>query len=235
MKLLFVVPAFNEESSLPAVVQDLQAHFSGAGIVVVNDGSTDRTAEVALRLGVDLLDLPYNLGIGGAVQAGLLFAEREGYDVAVQFDADGQHRADQVHFLLEPLFEQTADAVIGSRFLREEECRVPPMRRLGIAVLRSASSFVVGQTITDPTSGFRAYSRAALTYLASEYPHDYPEPEAVVSLCRRGFRLREVAVQMRERQAGRSSITPLRSIYYMTKVLLAIGVGAARVSARGAR
>ncbi len=235
MKLLFVVPAYNEAASLPIVVQDLRTHYPSAGIAVVNDGSTDETAGVGQRLGVHLLDLPYNLGIGGAVQAGLLFAERHGYDIAVQFDGDGQHRADQIRLLLQPLTEGTADAVIGSRFLGAASYDVPSNRRLGITILRRAVSLFVRQPITDPTSGFRAYNRAALTYLAREYPHDYPEPEAVISLCRRSFRLREVGVQMRERQAGRSSITPFRSIYYMIKVLLAISVGAARVSARGAR
>jgi hypothetical protein len=232
MKLLFVVPAYNEAASLPSVVGDLRAHHPAADVVVVNDGSTDRTAEVARRLGVHLLDLPYNLGIGGAVQAGLLFADRWGYDVAVQVDGDGQHRADQVDILLDALADDATDVAIGSRFLGKAAYRAPALRRLGILILRLASSFVAGQKITDSTSGFRAYKRTAISFLARDYPHDYPEPESVVTLCRRGFRVRELPVLMRERKAGRSSITPHRSIYYMAKVLLSIGIGASRGTVR---
>lgn len=235
MKVLFVVPAYNEAASLPSVIGDLRMYYSEADIVIVNDGSVDDTAAVALYLGVHLLDLPFNLGIGGAVQAGLLFAERYGYDIAVQFDGDGQHCANQASLLLDPLIKGEADTVIGSRFLGSMGYNVPLGRRLGISILRSVSSLVVGQTITDPTSGFRAYNRIALTYLAHEYPHDYPEPETVVSLCRRGFRLCEVPVQMRQRQGGRSSITPFRSLYYMAKVLLAISVGATKMTAKEVR
>jgi glycosyltransferase involved in cell wall biosynthesis len=227
-KLLFMAPAFNEARNLPFVVRDLREHHPDADIVVINDGSTDDTAQVARRLGVHLLDLPFNLGIGGAVQAGLLFAHRGGYDVAVQFDSDGQHRADQVDELLAVLNDPSVDVVIGSRFLGASGYQAPWLRRVGIEVFRVVNSWVVGQRMTDSTSGFRAYKRPVIAYLADEYPHDYPEPESVVTLCRLGFRLREVPVRMRERQAGRSSITPMRSIYYMLKVLLAIGVGATR-------
>jgi|SRR5579883_1624205 len=228
MRLLFIVPAYNEAASLPGVVADLRAHYPTADIVVVNDGSTDDTAAVARRLGVHLLDLPYNLGIGGAVQTGLLFAERGGYDVAVQFDGDGQHRADEVCILLDALAVTGADVVIGSRFLQRTPYRGQPARRLGIAVLRAVISLLLGQRITDSTSGFRAFNRAAIRFLARRYPQDYPEPESVVTLCREGFRLYEAPVRMRERQAGRSSITPLRSAYYMAKVLLAVAIGASR-------
>ena len=227
-RLLFIVPAYNEQASLPAVVRDLRVHHPEAEIVVVNDGSTDNTAAVARSLEVRLLDLPYNLGIGGAVQAGLLYAAREGYDVAVQFDGDGQHRADQVGRLLDAFGRYGCDVAIGSRFLEPGGYRAPLLRRLGIAIFRGVNSLVLGQTITDNTSGFRAYTRPAIAFLAREYPHDYPEPESVVTLCRHGFRVREVAVTMRERQGGNSSITFYRSLYYMGKVLLAIGVGATR-------
>ena len=232
MKLLFVVPAYNEAACLPLVIDDLRNHQPTADIVVVNDGSVDETAQTARQLEVNLLDLPYNLGIGGAVQAGLLFADRWGYDIAVQFDGDGQHRADQVYILLDALADDNTDVVIGSRFLTSTQYSSPRLRRLGISILRLANSLAVGQTITDSTSGFRAYKREAIRFLARDYPHDYPEPESVVTLCRRGFRVREVPVQMRERQAGRSSITPYRSIYYMFKVLLAIGIGASRSTVR---
>lgn len=232
MKLLFIVPAFNEAGSLPLVVNDLRTHYPAGDIAVINDGSTDGTVQVARRLGVILLDLPFNLGIGGAVQAGLLYAHRQGYEAAIQFDGDGQHRADQVSVLLEAMERQGADVVVGSRFLGQTGYQAPLLRRFGIAVFRIVNSLVTGQLITDSTSGFRLYNRSALAMLADEYPHDYPEPESVVTLCRQGFRLCEVSVQMRERQAGHSSITPARSIYYMLKVLLAIAVGASRKTAR---
>jgi len=226
-RLLFIVPAFNEQEALPAVVGDLGAHFPAADIVVVNDGSADGTAAVARSLGVHLLDLPYNVGIGGCVQTGLLFAARHGYDVAVQFDGDGQHRADQVVALLAALAAGN-DAAIGSRFLAAGGYRPPLGRRLGMALLRRANALALRRPVTDSTSGFRAYGRETIAFLAEEYPHDYPEPESLVTLCRNGFRVVEVAVSMRHRQAGASSITTVRSIYYICKVVLAIAVGATR-------
>jgi glycosyltransferase involved in cell wall biosynthesis len=225
-RVLVLIPAYNEAVSLPAVVGDLRAHYPAADLVVIDDGSTDDTATVARRLGVPVLALPYNLGIGGAVQTGLLFAARQGYDCAVQFDGDGQHRADQLPALLAPVLGRQADVVIGSRFLSPAAYSVPLLRRCGIAIFRRVNGLVLGRTITDNTSGFRAYGRAALAFLAEEYPHDYPEPESVVTLCRQGFRVVEVPAQMRERQGGHSSITLVRSLYYMCKVLLAIGVRA---------
>lgn len=227
-RLLFIVPAYNEQASLPAVVRDLRAHHPTADIVVVNDGSSDATAGVARALGVRLVDLPYNLGIGGAVQTGLLLAARECYDVAVQFDGDGQHRADQIAVLLDALRQPECDVAIGSRFLGPAAYQPPLLRRLGIAIFRIVNSLLLGQQITDNTSGFRAYNRRAIAFLAREYPHDYPEPESIVTLCRHDFHVREVPVVMRQRQGGNSSITFFRSIYYMCKVLLAIGVGVTR-------
>jgi glycosyltransferase involved in cell wall biosynthesis len=230
-RLLFIVPAYNEQDNLSAVVGDLRHHYPGAEIIVVNDGSSDDTANVARYLGVHLLDLPCNIGIGGSVQTGLLFAARHGYDVAVQFDGDGQHRADQVAMLLASL-AAGHDVAIGSRFLGPSSYRPPLGRRAGIATLRWVNSLVLRRTITDSTSGFRAYGPAAIAFLAEEYPHDYPEPESVVSLCRSGFRVTEVPIAMRHRQGGQSSITAIRSIYYMLKVVLAITVGATRRTVR---
>lgn len=225
-RVLVIIPAYNEAASLPAVIQDLRAWYPAADPLVVNDGSSDGTATIARQLGVPVLDLPYNLGIGGAVQTGLLYAARERYAYAVQFDGDGQHRADQLAALLAPVIAGRADVAIGSRFLLPHSYHVPLARRCGIAIFKAVNVLIVGQTITDNTSGFRAYGRDALTFLSREYPHDYPEPESVVTLCRNGYRIIEVPTQMRERQGGRSSITLFRSIYYMCKVLLAIGVRA---------
>lgn len=231
-RVLFIIPAYNERESLPLVVRDLRDHYPAADIAVVNDGSTDGTAAIARFLGVTVLDLPYNLGIGGAVQTGLLFAAYQGYDVAVQFDGDGQHRADEIAKLLGAVEEGRCDVAIGSRFLQPSTYEPPLMRRLGIAVFRGVNSLILGRTITDNTSGFRAYNRAALTFLARDYPHDYPEPESVITLCRYGFRVSEVPVSMRERQGGQSSITFWRSIYYMCKVLIAIVISATRRTIR---
>lgn len=234
-RLLVVIPAYNEQDSLPSVIADLRAYCPWANIVVVNDGSADNTSRIARSLGASVLDLPYNLGIGGAVQTGLLFAAERGYDIAVQFDGDGQHRADQIPLLLAALEDPGCDVALGSRFLKPSSYRVPLGRRCGIAIFRFVNSLVLRKRITDNTSGFRAYNRRALTFLAREYPHDYPEPESVVTLSRHGFRVVEVPVSMRMRQGGHSSITFLRSIYYMFKVLLAIGIGATRRTVREAR
>jgi glycosyltransferase involved in cell wall biosynthesis len=169
-----------------------------------------------------VLDLPCNLGIGGAVQTGFKYADRHGYDVAIQFDADGQHLAGEIEKLLAPLRDGSADVVLGSRFLGLDSFRSTAARRLGIWVFYKVNSALVGQAITDNTSGFRAYSRRAIAFLADHYPTDYPEPEAVVLLKKHGFSLAEVPVAMQERQGGASSIHGLGSLYYMVKVLLAI-------------
>ncbi len=223
-----MVPAYNESESLPGTIADLREHYPKTDIIVINDGSTDGTAEAALGLKVTLLDLPFNLGIGGAVQTGLLYAARHGYDIAVQFDGDGQHRADEVYKLLRAIQSGQCDAVIGSRFLEPSQYRPPLMRRIGIAAFNTVNSLILSRRISDSTSGFRAYNRKTIEFLAQNYPHDYPEPESVMILCRSGFRILEVQVEMRERQNGQSSITFTRSIYYMCKVMLAILIGATR-------
>ena len=228
LRTLFIVPAHDERQALPGVISDLREHCPRCDIVVVNDGSSDGTGDVARALGAQVLDLPCNLGIGAAVQTGLLFAKQHGYDAAVQFDGDGQHKADQVARLLAPLIAGEADVVIGSRFLEGRSYRAPVMRRVGIAVFRWVNSLVLERTITDNTSGFRSYNATAIGFLAREYPHDYPEPESVVTLVRHGFAVREVPVEMRTRQGGRSSITLWRAMYYMVKVIIAIMVGLTR-------
>lgn len=228
LRTLFIVPAHDERQALPGVISDLREHCPGGDIVVVNDGSTDGTGDVARALGAQVLDLPCNLGIGAAVQTGLLFARDQRYEAAVQFDGDGQHKADQVARLMAPLVAGEADVVIGSRFLERNGYRAPVMRRIGIAVFRWVNSLVLERTITDNTSGFRSYNAAAIGFLAREYPHDYPEPESVVTLVRHGFAVREVPVEMRMRQGGRSSITLWRAVYYMVKVVIAIVVGLTR-------
>jgi len=222
MKILVIVPAYNEEASLPGVIRDLREHMPSADVLVVNDGSFDDTAQVARRFDIKVLDLPFNLGIGGAVQAGYLYAERNAYDIAIQFDGDGQHLAGEIKRLLEPLEANRADLVVGSRFMIIGGYKAPVFRKMGIGIFSFVLSRILGMTVTDSTSGFRAANRRVIEFFAHTYPDDYPEVEALVLLHKAGLRVAEVAITMRERTGGKSSITPIRSLYYMTKVLMAI-------------
>lgn len=222
MKLLVIVPAYNEEESLPGVIRDIRDHLAGADIIVVNDGSRDRTSAVARESGVTVLNLPFNLGIGGAMQAGYLYAAERDYDIAVQFDGDGQHRAEEIGKLLEPLAGNEADLAIGSRFLRRGHYRAPIMRRIGITIFSFILSCVLERPVSDTTSGFRAANKKVIAFFSRFYPEDYPEVEALILLHKQRLRIAEVPVDMRERTGGRTSITPGKSIYYMVKVLLAV-------------
>ena len=222
MKVLIIVPAFNEEESLPEVLRDLRENMPSAEVLVVNDGSRDATARIARAMGLKVLDLPFNLGIGGAMQAGYLYAEQNAYDIAVQFDGDGQHLASEIKKLFQPLAAGTADMVIGSRFLMPGTYRAPIFRMLGIRLFSFIVSRILGTPVTDSTSGFRAANRRVIEFFSRIYPDDYPEVEALVLLHKMNMQITEVAVTMRDRTGGRSSITAFRSVYYTIKVLLAI-------------
>jgi glycosyltransferase involved in cell wall biosynthesis len=222
MKTLIIVPAYNEEESLPGVLRDLRQNMPSADVLVVNDGSRDATSRVARDLGTAVLDLPFNLGIGGAVQAGYLYAERNSYDIAVQFDGDGQHVAGEIRKLTGPVAAGETDLVIGSRFLVSGGYEAPAFRKMGIGIFSFVLSRVLGIAVTDSTSGFRAANRRVIEFFSRAYPDDYPEVEALVLLHKADLRTAEVPVAMRGRTGGKSSITPLRSAYYMTKVLIAI-------------
>jgi glycosyltransferase involved in cell wall biosynthesis len=224
-KRIAIVPALNEEETVGRVIGEIQEFDPGFDIVVVDDGSTDRTAGIAADRGAHVVRLPFNLGIGGAMQTGFRFAFEHGYDVAVQIDGDGQHDPSQLHAILGPVLAGEADLCVGSRFTGEGEYRSSFTRRIGIKIFARVVSAVVGQKVTDTTSGFRAVNRRGIALFASDYPHDYPEVESTVMLVKHKLRLREVPVAMRERGGGSSSITAVRSVYYMTKVLLAIFVG----------
>jgi glycosyltransferase involved in cell wall biosynthesis len=219
-----VVPAFNEEESVGGVIDEIRAFDPGFEVAVVDDGSVDRTAEVAAARGAHVIRLPFNLGIGGAVQTGYRYAYEHGFDLAVQVDGDGQHDPGELPKILGPLLNGEADMIVGSRFAGEGQYRAPFFRRVGIRLFAAILSLIVGQRVTDTTSGFRAVNRKGIKLFAGDYPHDYPEVEATVMVARHRLRLLEVPVQMRERSAGRSSINALDSIYYMVKVLLAIFV-----------
>jgi glycosyltransferase involved in cell wall biosynthesis len=228
---LAVVPAYNEEESVGTVVRRLQDHAPEYDILVVDDGSTDDTPAIAEAAGARVLRLPFNLGIGGAMQTGFRFAFEEGYDIAVQIDGDGQHDPTQLPKILEPVLAGEADLCVGSRFTGEGAYRSSFVRRIGIKIFARLVSAVVRQKLTDTTSGFRAVNRRGIALFAADYPHDYPEVEATVMSVKHKLRLKEVPVEMRERGGGSSSITALRSVYYMTKVLLAIFVGLFRRNA----
>jgi glycosyltransferase involved in cell wall biosynthesis len=222
-RLVAVVPAWNEEGAIGGVVDELTAFDPATTVVVVDDASTDATADVAEAHGATVLRLPFNVGIGGAVQTGFRYARDEGFDVAVRLDGDGQHAASELSKLVGPISAGTADLVIGSRFVDPRGSYRPPLaRRVGIRMFARLVSLLGGQRVTDTTSGFVALDRAGIELFAAVYPHDYPEVEATLVALRSGLRLAQVQVEMRERQAGTSSITFVRSLYYIVKVMLAL-------------
>lgn len=227
-KVLLIIPAFNESESIGPLLVALREQ--GLTALVVNDGSTDDTAEVCAAAGADIITLPCNLGIGGAVQTGYKYAYAHGYDIAIQFDGDGQHRAEFVPALIGPLLSGQADLSIGSRYIEKEGFQSTLLRRAGIRYFSGLIRLISGQTVTDPTSGFRAVNRSIMAMFAAQYPTDYPEPESIVHVLRLGGRIVEVPVLMSERAGGRSSIRSLRSVYYMIKVSLAILIDALRRS-----
>jgi len=223
-KILVIIPAYNEEGSVGKVVVEVKKHLPQADALVVNDGSSDLTSEKANEAGAVVLDLPFNLGIGGAMQASYKYALEKDYGIAIQVDGDGQHDPKEIPKLLQTLEDKSVDMVIGSRFIGDSEFKSSMMRRVGISIFSKVISLIVGQKITDPTSGFRAANRKAIQLFAVDYPQDYPEPEVLVLLHKCGLKMAEVPIVMNERYAGKSSITTIRSIYYMVKVLLAIFV-----------
>jgi glycosyltransferase involved in cell wall biosynthesis len=220
--VLIIIPAYNEEGSVGKVIEGIRRHLPRADILIVNDGSKDLTSKKARGYEATVLDLPFNLGIGGAMQVGYKYAYEKGYDVAIQVDADGQHDPKEIPKLLRALEEKKIDMAIGSRFIGDLGYRSSTMRRIGISIFSQVISMIVGQRITDPTSGFRASNRKAIQLFASNYPQDYPEPEAVVLLHQCRLKMGEVPVEMSQRYSGESSITKIRSVYYVVKVLLAI-------------
>ena len=221
-RVLVIIPAYNEEENIVATVSNVVA--AGYDYIVVNDGSKDRTLALCREQGIRVLDLPQNLGIGGAVQAGHKFAQRYGYDIDIQFDGDGQHDAAYLSQLVSCVCEG-ADLAIGSRFLEETEgFKSTFMRRMGKTWLSGFLRLFAGIRVTDPTSGFRACNRRAIDLFCSYYPIDYPEPESIAVAARRGLNVREIPVVMHERQGGTSSINALSSVYYMIKVSLAIAI-----------
>ncbi|MDR3608526.1 MAG: glycosyltransferase family 2 protein [Oligoflexia bacterium] len=225
-KLWIVVPAFNEEGNVGKVVQEVQdLRMPGCKVemIVIDDGSADRTREVALGWGAKVISLPYNLGIGISVQTGFRYAIERSADFVAQVDGDCQHVPSELQALLAPILEGKADVVIGSRFKLDSTEGIRSTTRLRWLIGRALSFNVwllTGVRVTDTTSGFRLYNRAAAAYVAENYPDDYPEVQILVPLVRHGFRVMEVPVRMRPRMAGKSSINWYRSLYYVFKVVL---------------
>lgn len=228
-RLVAIVPAWNESGAIGTVVDEIKEFDSAIDVVVIDDCSSDDTAEVAESHGATVLRLPFNVGIGGAVQTGFRYAVEHGYEVAVRLDGDGQHAASEIPKILEPVRAGDADLVIGSRFVDPSGVYRPPFaRRVGIGLFARLVSILGGQRVTDTTSGFIALDRAGIELFAAEFPHDYPEVEATLVALRSGLRVTQVQVDMRERTTGSSSITFIRSLYYIVKVMLALLVASLR-------
>jgi glycosyltransferase involved in cell wall biosynthesis len=225
VRRIAIVPALNEERSIGEVISEIRAADPEFDVIVIDDGSTDRTSAVAAENGAQVITLPFNLGIGGAVQTGYQYARDHGFELAVQVDGDGQHDPVEIERLLEPILDGRADMVVGTRFAEGGGYRGTRLRRIGIHVFAAIVSLMVRERVTDTTSGFRAVNRKAIRLFASDYPHDYPEVEATVLVSRHKLKMVEVPVQMRVRETGNSSITAVRSVYYMVKVLLALFIG----------
>ena len=222
MKSLVIIPAYNEEKSIVRTIEDIRANAPDFDYVVINDCSSDDTLHVCKKEGIRVLSLPVNLGIGGAVQTGYLYALKNGYDYAVQFDGDGQHDARFLPEMRGRMAEEGIDLLIGSRFITGEGFQSSAMRRFGIRFFYGLIFLMTGAKVSDPTSGMRMADRKVIEMFAHSYPKDYPEPESVVAVLQAGFSVAEHPVLMRERTEGTSSISPIRSVYYMIKVTLAI-------------
>jgi glycosyltransferase involved in cell wall biosynthesis len=225
-KVLIVIPCYNEEASLPSVLKELQQTVLPDNyrldVLVVNDCSKDSTSLVARNGEAIVIDLPVNLGIGGAVQTGILYARNNGYDIAIQLDGDGQHPPKELGKLVSFHLESGANIVIGSRFLEKEGFQSSFARRLGIKYFHLLNRLMTGLHIYDSTSGFRLFDKAAIKIAAMNYPDEYPEPESLVVFSKAGLKIAEVPVVMSARQGGQSSIRHFGSLYYCIKVSLAM-------------
>ena len=216
-KIVVIIPAYNEAASLANTIREIRAKAPPVDILVVNDGSNDNTVEVARELDVTVISLPYNLGIGGAVQTGFKFAARWDYDIAIQVDGDGQHDPEFISQLIEPLVNGKVDITIGSRYLNNESYKVPLMRNIGVVFFSKLTTVVTGRRISDCTSGFRALNRRAIGLFSDEYPVDFPDAEALIIAHRAGLSMEELPAKFRERENGKSSLHFWRFLWYPIK------------------
>jgi len=222
-RVLVIIPAYNEEENIGKVIAEIRACVGDIEIVVINDNSSDNTAIVAKEAGVNVINLPHNLGYGGAVQTGFKYAISKGYEYGVQIDGDGQHDPHSMKDLLKVVQSGEADAAIGSRFLGSIQYRIPFFRRLGMAIFGRIVSWIIKQRISDPTSGYQALNQKVMKFFAYDnYPSDYPDADTLILLHFAGFKIKEIPVVMRERQFGKSMHTQLKSLYYIYKMFLAI-------------
>ncbi|MGI6007332.1 MAG: glycosyltransferase family 2 protein [Ruminococcus sp.] len=222
MKKLIIIPAFNESATIVKTVDEIRKYAPEFDYIIINDCSDDDTGSLCRKHGLKMIDLPLNLGIGGAVQTGYRYARDRGYDMAVQVDGDGQHDPAFLRKMARKLEQEDADMVIGSRFLEKKGFQSSLIRRAGIRYFTGLIYLVTGKKITDPTSGLRIVGKRAIALFADHYPEDYPEPESVTAVLKRGWKVKEIPVVMRERGGGVSSISMKQSVYYMIKVTLAI-------------
>lgn len=228
MKKLIIIPAYNEEENIKKTVDSILRESPEFDYVIINDCSKDKTREICEKNGFNIVNLPINLGIGGAVQTGYKYAMKYGYDIAVQVDGDGQHDPAFLNDMAQVLEKENVDMVIGSRFITKEGFQSSVMRRLGIKYFTMLIKILTGTTITDSTSGLRMVGKNIIELYAKDYPKDYPEPESVVTVLKKGMKVKEIPVIMKSRQGGVSSINPSKSVYYMVKVTLAILVESIR-------
>lgn len=227
MKVLVIIPAYNESGNIVNTVSSLVTECPDVDYIIINDCSTDNTKEVIKEQGYNYLDLPVNLGIGGGIQTGYKYATEHDYDIAIQFDGDGQHNALYIPKLIHAIEEGQADMVIGSRFIDCEGFQTSFMRRIGINIINAVIRMCTGYKVTDATSGFRATNKELTAFFSKNYAQDYPEPEAIVTAIKNGFSVKDIPVVMNERAEGESSINTIKSFYYMIKVILAVLLQAA--------
>lgn len=228
MKKLVIIPAYNEAGNIVKTVNDIKKNAPDFDYVIINDCSTDATMEICREHEYHVIDLPVNMGIGGGVQTGYMYAWRNGYDIAVQFDGDGQHNAVYLEEMAETLEKEKLDMVIGSRYIQKKGFQSSGIRRLGIRYFTVLIKLITGNRITDPTSGMRMVNRDVIEVFSKQYPKDYPEPESVVTLLKKKKQVKEIPVEMNAREEGVSSISAVNAVYYMIKVSMAIFFAAIR-------
>ncbi len=230
MKIILIIPAYNEEKNILNVCKAIEEYDNDLDYIVINDGSTDNTLKILQENNINHINLISNLGIGGAVQTGYKYAYRNGYDIAIQFDGDGQHDVKYIKNICEPIINEKANLCIGSRYIKGHESKFQStfMRRLGKNIISFMIKICCHQKITDPTSGFRAVDRTIIKKFSEYYPVEYPEPESLVTVIKSGEKVIEVPVNMNERQGGKSSIHAWKNVSYIVKVSIAIIVNSIR-------